>query len=52
MLQDDTHDHRHDRGSVPGAVPDPAFMILVFAEPVLKGVSGVTRYRDEFDRGM
>jgi putative acetyltransferase len=33
-------------------VPDPAFMILVFDEPALIGVSGVARYRDEFDRGM
>lgn len=34
------------------AVPDPAFMILVFDEPALKGISGVARYRDEFDRGI
>jgi putative acetyltransferase len=33
-------------------VPDPAFMILVFDEPALQGISGVARYRHEFDRGM
>jgi putative acetyltransferase len=33
-------------------VPDAAFMIVVFNEPALQGVSGVARYRDAFDRGM
>lgn len=33
-------------------VPDPAFMILVFDELALQGISGVARYRDEFDREM
>jgi predicted N-acetyltransferase YhbS len=33
-------------------VPDPAFMILVLDETTLRGISGVVRYRDEFDRGM
>lgn len=33
-------------------VPDEAFMILVLDEPRMKGVSGVARYRDEFDAGM
>ena len=33
-------------------VPDPAFMILVFDEPALRGVSGVARYRKEFDEAM
>lgn len=30
-------------------VPDEAFMIIVFDEGVLQGVSGVARYRAEFD---
>jgi putative acetyltransferase len=31
-------------------VPDEAFMILVLDDSVMKGVSGVARYRDEFDQ--
>ena len=33
-------------------VPDSAFMILVFEETVLKGVSGIARYRDEFEQAV
>ena len=33
-------------------VPDEAFMILIFDEEVMEGVSGVARYRDEFDDAM
>ena len=33
-------------------VPDEAFMILILDEQAMKGVSGVTRYRDEFDAAM
>lgn len=33
-------------------VPDEAFMILVFDAPTLTGVSGVVRYRSEFDAAM
>ena len=33
-------------------VPDPAFMILVFEETALRGVSGIACYRDEFEVGM
>lgn len=33
-------------------VPDEAFMILVLDKFVMKGVSGVARYRDEFDPAM
>jgi putative acetyltransferase len=33
-------------------VPDPAFMILVSKETALRGVSGVLRYRDEFERAV
>jgi len=30
-------------------VPDEAFMIIIFDEIVMEGVTGVARYRDEFD---
>jgi putative acetyltransferase len=33
-------------------VPDEAFMAIVFDEDALRGVSGVARYRDEFDEAM
>jgi putative acetyltransferase len=33
-------------------VPDEAFMILILDEPAMTGVSGVARYRDEFDAAM
>ena len=33
-------------------VPDEAFMVLVFDEDAMQGVSGVARYRDEFDDAM
>ena len=33
-------------------VPDEAFMVLVLDESVMKGVSGVARYRSEFDAAM
>lgn len=33
-------------------VPDEAFMIIVFDEGALQGVSGVARYRAEFDAAM
>jgi putative acetyltransferase len=33
-------------------VPDEAFMVLVLDEDTMAGVSGVARYRDEFDRAM
>jgi putative acetyltransferase len=33
-------------------VPDEAFMVLVFDEPALKNVSGIARYRTEFDEAM
>ena len=33
-------------------VPPEAFMILVLDEPVMRGVSGVARYRNEFDEAM
>jgi len=33
-------------------VPDEAFMVLVLDKDVLANVSGVARYRDEFDQAM
>ena len=33
-------------------VPDEAFMILIFDARAMSGVSGVARYRDEFDEAM
>ena len=33
-------------------IPDEAFMVLVLDEDALSGVSGVARYRDEFDLAM
>jgi putative acetyltransferase len=33
-------------------VPDEAFMVLVFDKSRMDGVSGVARYRDEFDEAM
>jgi putative acetyltransferase len=33
-------------------VPDEAFMVLVFDLDAMRGVSGVARYRDEFDAAV
>ena len=33
-------------------VPDEAFMVLMFDAEAMEGVSGVARYRDEFDEAM
>jgi predicted N-acetyltransferase YhbS len=33
-------------------VPDDAFMILVFNEPEMNGISGVAKYRAEFTEAM
>ncbi len=33
-------------------VPDEAFMIRIFDEAVMQGISGVARYRPEFARAM
>ena len=33
-------------------VPDEAFMVLIFDKQAIEGVSGVARYRDEFDEAM
>jgi len=34
------------------AIPDEAFMILIFDEIAMKGIAGVARYRDEFDETL
>ena len=33
-------------------VPDEAFMILIFDKSAMSGVSGIARYRDEFNEAM
>jgi len=33
-------------------VPDGAFMVLALDQDIMSGVSGVARYRDEFDQAM
>jgi putative acetyltransferase len=33
-------------------VPEEAFMVVILDDGAMKGVSGVLRYRDEFDAAM
>ena len=33
-------------------IPDEAFMVMIFNDSAMKGVSGVVRYRKEFDEAM
>lgn len=33
-------------------VPDEAFMVLVLDEDIMSGLSGIAKYRDEFDQAM
>jgi len=33
-------------------VPDEAFMVMIFDNETMAGVSGIARYRDEFDEAM
>ena len=33
-------------------IPDEAFMAMILNDPVMKGVSGIVRYRNEFDEAM
>ncbi|MDH4204015.1 MAG: N-acetyltransferase [Desulfobacteraceae bacterium] len=33
-------------------IPDEAFMAMILKDSVMKGVSGIVRYRDEFDEAM
>jgi putative acetyltransferase len=42
----------HSIASQWDGVPDEAFMVLILDRTVLKGMSGVARYRDEFDEAM
>ena len=43
---------RHDLSCQWDGVPDEAFMVLVLDEDFMSRVSGVARYRDEFDEAM
>ena len=47
-----TRASRYEISSQYDNVPDEAFMILVLDEAALKGVSGVGRYRAEFDAAV
>ena len=33
-------------------VPDDAFMVIILNDSVMRGVSGIIKYRDEFDEAM
>jgi len=33
-------------------IPDEAFMVLIMNEEVMKGITGIVRYRDEFNEAM
>jgi len=33
-------------------VPDDAFMVMIIDKLVMEGISGVAKYRDEFDEAM
>ena len=33
-------------------VPDDAFMVMIIDKIVMEGISGITKYRDEFDEAM
>jgi len=43
---------KHNLRSQWEGVPDEAFMILVLDNAVMRGVSGIVRYREEFDQAM
>jgi len=43
---------RHGLASQWEGVPDEAFMVLVLDKAVTRGVSGIARYRDEFNEAM
>lgn len=43
---------KHNLASQWEGVPDEAFMILVLDKAVVRGVSGIARYRDEFNEAM
>jgi len=40
---------RHGLASQWDGIPDAAFMAIILDGPVMAGVSGIARYRDEFD---
>jgi putative acetyltransferase len=43
---------RHGLSCQWDGVPDEAFMVLILDDSAMAGVSGVARYRDEFDQAM
>jgi putative acetyltransferase len=43
---------KHGLTSQWDGVPDEAFMVLIFDEITLEGVSGIARYRKEFDEAI
>lgn len=43
---------RHGLSSQWEGVPDEAFMVLILDDDTMKGVSGIVRYRDEFNKAM
>ena len=43
---------RHGIRSPWEGVPDEAFMIRILQEPLLRGVTGIARYRPEFDAAV
>jgi putative acetyltransferase len=43
---------KHSLRSQWEGVPDEAFMVLVLDKAVMRGVSGIARYRDEFNEAM
>ena len=43
---------QHGLSSQWEGVPDEAFMVLIFDKEAMTGISGVAKYRDEFDQAM
>lgn len=43
---------KYDLSSQWAGVPDEAFMVLILNDGIMKGVSGIVRYRDEFSQAM
>ncbi|MCK5804717.1 MAG: N-acetyltransferase [Lentisphaeria bacterium] len=43
---------QHDISCQWDGIPDEAFMVLILDDDAMAGVSGVARYRDEFDQAM
>jgi len=43
---------KHGLSSQWEGVPDEAFMVLILDDNTMEGVSGIARYRDEFNEAM